>query len=220
MEDEYIFVNFKNYDIIKKKRSFSSTTKSEHYLKIGSIETSNFLTSNKVILPIAFNKFYNDILNAYKDNDNILKQFVKDSKRIKYIVNGHNINDSESLLDYFKYKFNDKLIHTIMLLCTQSVMAMPLEILQTNIIDKNYFIFEPDEHTYKKFTINIKIVNSTIYFKIFKNFRIVNFCDNHPTNQYYVHLKQEFDIYQHSNKFVFPQYMLLHIFTKKTIKDL
>ena len=227
--DDYILVNFENYDIIKHKKKIkgkeslnftgNARPSGEPYLKIGSIETANFLEHNKLVIPIHFNTFFNDIFKSYKNNEHILQQFIKDSKRIRYIVNGHCITDPDVFLDYFRYKFNNKLIYTILLLCTQPVLAMPLELIQKNIIDKDYFIFEPDNNKLCQLTINIKILNNSIQFKIFKRFRIVKFIDDNPVNKFHIHLKQEFDIYQNYNKFIFPQYLLLHILTRKTIKD-
>ncbi len=257
--NDYILIHFKNYDIegieeieltpvehkINKDNLLLNEKESKLDYKKRNVPTSgfikiervnyqkkikNFLLFDNFIIPISFSTFYSDIFNTYKNNEQILHQFCIDIKRVKYIINGNNITDSETILDYFKYKFNrnipslfgpnEKMLYTILLLCTQSVVALPLEILQINIIDKLYYIFELDdeEEKEKELVINIQILNNVVHFLIVKNLKIVEFINNEPIDKFYINMRLELELYQTQENpcdFQHPEYILLRVSTKK-----
>lgn len=230
MEDDYVLVNYENYDrtILPKTKNRNMKTDSSTFLKINTQSIStfhfflyNFLKFNKFFIFLDFKKYFSDILKSYKNNKDIFNQFNIDSKRIKYIINGHKILDTELLLYYLTYKFQNDDIYSILLLCTQAVMALPIELLQNNIILQEYYIFELTQVKEKELTIcidipsNYDLSKNIISFKIYKKLRIVKFINTLPVDLFFVNFILDFDIYIYNKKLTFPEYMLLYVLTER-----
>ena len=89
------------------------------------------------IIYFDFNNWLTDMYNSFKDNYDIEKQFILDYNRSVLFLNGNVIDTSKDFLDYI-YIYHQKYYYKILMCCTQTIMAIPFEIIQNELEENNY----------------------------------------------------------------------------------
>jgi len=213
---DYVYINFVNYD---KKKIITRQQLFEKYIgknfiildKISSINDSltNLLTysnSNKNIvriIPLNYFQYMSDMRESFKTKEIILDQLLKDINRIKLTINGNLVKDIKRVDDYLSSKFLQKKINNILMLCNQSIMAIPCRMIQTSIKQyNNYYLSEiPIIEDYEKdLQINIDITENTVNILGFKNLRIVQIIDGEIKTLYILKIIIEIEL---NNEIVF-----------------
>jgi hypothetical protein len=213
---DYVYINFVNYD---KKKIISRQQLFEKYIgknfiildKTSSINDSltNLLTysnSNRNIvriIPLNYFQYMSDTRESFKTKDIILDQLLKDIKRIKLTINGNLVKNIERVYDYLSSKFLPKKINNILMLCNQSIMAIPCRMIQTSIKHHdNYYLSEiPIIEDYEKdLQINIDITDNEVSILGFKNLRIVKILNGEIKTLYILKIIIEIEL---NNEIVF-----------------
>jgi hypothetical protein len=213
---DYVFIDFVNYD---KKKIVSRQQLFEKYIgknfiildKISSINDSltNLLTysnNNKNIvriIPLNYFQYMSDMRESFKTKKIILDQLLKDINRIKLTINGNLVKDIKRVYDYLSSKFLPKKINNILMLCNQSIMAIPCRMIQTSIKQyNNYYLSEiPIIEDYEKdLQINIDITDNNVNILGFKNLRIVQIIDSEIKTLYIFKIIIEIEL---NNEIVF-----------------
>jgi len=207
---DYVFIDFVNYD---KKKIISRQELFEKYIgknfiildKISSINDSltNLLTysnNNKNIvriIPLNYFQYMSDMRESFKTKKIILDQLLKDINRIKLTINGNLVKDVKRVYDYLSSKFLPKKINNILMLCNQSIMAIPCRMIQTSIKQyNNYYLSEiPIIEDYEKdLQINIDITDNNVNILGFKNLRIVQIIDGEIKTLYILKIIIEIEL--------------------------
>ena len=213
---DYVYINFVNYD---KKKIISRQQLFEKYIgknfiildKTSSINDSltNLLTysnSNKNIvriIPLNYFQYMSDMRESFKTKEIILDQLLKDINRIKLTINGNLVKNIERVDDYLSSKFLPKKINNILMLCNQSIMAIPCRMIQTSIKHHdNYYLSEiPIIEDYEKdLQINIDITDNEVSIFGFKNLRIVKIINGEIKTLYILKIIIEIEL---NNEIVF-----------------
>ena len=213
---DYVFINFVNYDkkkIVSRKQLFEKYIGKNFIIldKISSINDSltNLLTYNDNnknivrIIPLNYFQYMSDMKESFKTKEIILDQLLKDIKRLKLTINGNRVKDIERVLDYLSSKFLSKKVNNILMLCNQSIMAIPCQMIQTSIKQyNNYYLSEiPTMEDYEKdLQINIDITDNNVNILGFKNLRIVQIIDGEIKTLYIFKIIIEIEL---NNKIVF-----------------
>ena len=158
------------------------------------------------IIPIDYNEFIQDIKQSYTKKDDILEQLAKDIPRMKLRINGNNINDVNNMNDYLSSKYNKEIVELISIISTQTVMAIPCEIVQRSIINhKHHYISELSniDNYNKNLEINIQINDNDVNILIQKILRIAKVIEAECITKYI--LKTVIDIQLHK-KLVFMKF--------------
>lgn len=197
---DYVYINFINYD---KKKIISRQQQFEKYIgnnfiildKTSSINDSlrNLLTyndSNKNIvriIPLNYFQYMSDMRETFKTKEIILEQLLKDIKRLKLTINGNRVKELELVVDYVSSKFLPKKVNDILMLCNQSIMAIPCQIIQSSV-NNNYYLSEiPMMKNYEKdLQINIDITDNNVNILGFKNLRIIQIIDGEIKTLYII----------------------------------
>lgn len=197
---DYVYINFINYD---KKKIISRQQQFEKYIgnnfiildKTSSINDSlrNLLTyndSNKNIvriIPLNYFQYMSDMRKTFKTKEIILEQLLKDIKRLKLTINGNRVKELELVVDYVSSKFLPKKVNDILMLCNQSIMAIPCQIIQSSV-NNNYYLSEiPMMKNYEKdLQINIDITDNNVNILGFKNLRIIQIIDGEIKTLYII----------------------------------
>ena len=211
---DYVYINFVNYD---KKKIISRQQLFEKYIgknfiildKTSSINDSltNLLTySNRNIvriIPLNYFQYMSDMRESFKTKEIILDQLLKDINRIKLTINGNLAKDIKRVDDYLSSKFLQKKINNILMLCNQSIMAIPCRMIQTSIKQyNNYYLSEiPIIEDYEKdLQINIDITDNEVSIFGFKNLRIVKIINGEIKTLYILKIIIEIEL---NNEIVF-----------------
>lgn len=211
---DYVYINFVNYD---KKKIITRQQLFEKYIgknfiildKTSSINDSltNLLTySNKNIvriIPLNYFQYMSDMRESFKTKEIILDQLLKDINRIKLTINGNLAKDIKRVDDYLSSKFLQKKINNILMLCNQSIMAIPCRMIQTSIKQyNNYYLSEiPIIEDYEKdLQINIDITDNEVSILGFKNLRIVKILNGEIKTLYILKIIIEIEL---NNEIVF-----------------
>ena len=211
---DYVYINFVNYD---KKKIISRQQLFEKYIgknfiildKTSSINDSltNLLTySNRNIvriIPLNYFQYMSDMRESFKTKEIILDQLLKDINRIKLTINGNLVKNIERVDDYLSSKFLPKKINNILMLCNQSIMAIPCRMIQTSIKHHdNYYLSEiPIIEDYEKdLQINIDITDNEVSIFGFKNLRIVKIINGEIKTLYILKIIIEIEL---NNEIVF-----------------
>jgi hypothetical protein len=213
---DYVYINFVNYD---KKKIVTRQQLFEKYIgknfiildKISSINDrlTNLLTysdHNKNIvriIPLNYFQYMSDMRETFKTKEIILDQLLKDINRIKLTINGNLVKDIKRVDDYLSSKFLQKKINNILMLCNQSIMAIPCRMIQTSIKQyNNYYLSEiPTMEDYEKdLQINIDITENNVNILGFKNLRIVQIIDGEIKTLYILKIIIEIEL---NNEIIF-----------------
>ena len=220
LSNSFVYIDFKNYDNkpinynnkITETLEYSNNNDFILLDKISSIndKCENLLTytdKNIVrIIPIDYNEFIQDIKQSYTKKDDILEQLAKDIPRMKLRINGNNINDVNNMNDYLSSKYNKEIVELISIISTQTVMAIPCEIVQRSIINyKHHYISELSniDNYNKNLEINIQINDNDVNILIQKILRIAKVIEAECITKYI--LKTVIDIQLHK-KLVFIKF--------------
>jgi len=197
---DYVYINFINYD---KKKIISRQQEFEKYIgnnfiildKTSSINDSlrNLLSyndSNKNIvriIPLNYFQYMSDMRETFKTKEIILEQLLKDIKRLKLTINGNRVKELELVVDYVSSKFLPKKVNDILMLCNQSIMAIPCQIIQSSV-NNNYYLSEiPMMKNYEKdLQINVDITDNNVNILGFKNLRIIQIIDGEIKTLYMI----------------------------------
>ena len=194
--DEYIYIDFINFNILKKKKNFIKNEKipNKEYIILETIDKSNKSISDNLLdyckeeIIININKkfFLDKIRKGYIYNNiiqekEIWEQFLKDVNRSKFYLNNNKININNSLLfkGFLESKYNLDKVKDILMIFTQATLAYPFEIIQNNIEEK--FLSEINI-VEKRDCDNLNIFMYTepeIQFIISKRMRIFKFDKNY-----------------------------------------
>ena len=198
--DDYIYINFVNYD---KKKTMLSQEIFDKYIgtnfiildKISSINVNleNFLsytTKNIIrIIPLNYFEYIFDMKKSYKAKKDILDQLSKDINRVQLYVNGNLVKSIYKIYNYLESKFSSKMVYEILMICNQSIMAIPCRIIQKSVKHyKNYYISETSilDNCDKNLKINIDITDDDIVVTGYKNLRIAEVIDSGDIKTVYI----------------------------------
>jgi len=197
---DYVYINFINYD---KKKIISRQQEFEKYIgnnfiildKTSSINDSlrNLLSYNDGnknivrIIPLNYFQYMSDMRETFKTKEIILEQLLKDIKRLKLTINGNRVKELELVVDYVSSKFLPKKVNDILMLCNQSIMAIPCQIIQSSV-NNNYYLSEiPMMKNYEKdLQINVDITDNNVNILGFKNLRIIQIIDGEIKTLYMI----------------------------------
>ena len=207
---DYVYINFINYDkkkIVARKQLFEKYIGKNFIIldKISSINDNltNLLTYNDNnknivrIIPLNYFQYMSDMRETFKTKEIILDQLLKDINRIKLTINGNLVKDIKRVYDYLSSKFLPKKINNILMLCNQSIMAIPCRMIQTSIKQyNNYYLSEiPIIEDYEKdLQINIDITDNNVNILGFKNLRIVQIIDGEIKTLYILKIIIEIEL--------------------------
>jgi hypothetical protein len=113
------------------------------------------------------------------------------------------VKNIERVDDYLSSKFLPKKINNILMLCNQSIMAIPCRMIQTSIKHRdNYYLSEiPIIEDYEKdLQINIDITDNEVSILGFKNLRIVKILNGEIKTLYILKIIIEIEL---NNEIVF-----------------
>jgi len=198
--DDYVHVNFVNYD--KKKKILNKEIFDEYigtnFIILEKISNLNvnldnllsYITKNMVrIIPLNYYEYIFDMKKSYKTKKNILNQLSKDINRTQLYVNGNLVKNVYKIYNYLESKFSQKILHEILMICNQSIMAIPCKIIQESIKHyENYYISETSilDNCDKNLQINIDITNDKIIVTGYKNLRIAEITDTDDIKTIYI----------------------------------
>ena len=153
-------------------------------------QISNILNDNKSII-INLDTFITDILNSFKNVENINKQLELDFSRAWYFINYNKIHELEQMKYYFEYKISKSnyisynkynILEIICSLHTQAVIGPIYEYLYKILKNLDIHIVEISDkthHTGLSFYTNI--YNNIIYINVTKRMKLIsfNYRNNH-----------------------------------------
>ena len=87
---------------------------------------------SRQIIAIKYSEIINDLTSAFHHPDDIWRQFTVDLSRICVTLDGVRMNDPEVVKDYLFFRYGAEYATIIAMHCTQVVMGLPLELLQTD----------------------------------------------------------------------------------------
>lgn len=197
---DYVYINFINYD---KKKIISRQQEFEKYIgnnfiildKTSSINDSlrNLLSYNDGnknivrIIPLNYFQYMSDMRETFKTKEIILEQLLKDIKRLKLTINGNRVKELELVVDYVSSKFLPKKVNDILMLCNQSIMAIPCQIIQSSVNNYYYLSEIPMMKNYEKdLQINVDITDNNVNILGFKNLRIIQIIDGEIKTLYMI----------------------------------
>jgi hypothetical protein len=191
--EEFEIIDFMKYDQHKdiKKIKFRKTN---CYIIPCTINKKNKKLSHQFVegqimeanISLDINTWLNDIKNSYKDQNSIIKQFMNDYDRCTFFCNGHQVTNPNSFIDYLDNKCNKKQINQILMLCSQTSLGFPFELIQYSLYENSkqeYFLAEvaySDRKYYQRYRIFFNLKDDNIEFTITKYlriFKIVNTSD-------------------------------------------
>ena len=193
MEQDFEIIDFLKYDTHKdiKKIKFRKTncyiipcTINKNNKKLSHVFVEGQLMEANISIDI--NMWLKDIKNSYTDHKSIVKQFINDYDRCTFFCNGHKVDNPNSFIDYLDHKCNNKEIEQILMLCSQTSLGFPFEIIQYSLYENSkqeYFLAEVpynDRRYYQRYRIFFYLKDDNIEFTITKYlriFKIVNTCD-------------------------------------------
>lgn len=144
------------------------------------IDVKKMSTSEENIIVLDYNKTINDLYKSYNlSKKEVYNQFKNDFPRCYYIINNNietNINTFINYFEFSQYEYNIK-PYIILMLCTQAIMGIALQLLYNNLDSKtNIYIGELK----KKTNLIFMFVSSkeSLYLKISKLLRIFTVTKN------------------------------------------
>ncbi len=163
------------------------------------ISNNNLLISNlnskyihKTIVVLDFYQVVTDINTSFRDDNNIIEQFILDCKR-SFIMINNKVSNYKSLNKYL-WKYIHKKYYYFYISCfTQALLSIPYVIL-TNSTNK--IVGELNQYEKNKINnyFNIVIQEQTV--KIYKLLRIFNVVNNIDKTFYYIKITIEFELTQ------------------------
>ena len=195
-EDDYIFVdNVDSRHSLKLKEDYSSNK------KVNLLEDckANYIEH---CVCIEFNYFVQDVLNSFRDNNDIETQFRKDLPRCSVFVNNHKIESADLVIDYVKFKYNRDVAYKIIMLTTQAFLGLPFQIIFNKIAFlEDYYLSDIGVGNTDKlpYRIKIDISDDCVEFKMYKELRIFRLVDGEDITKYKVFLKLEFELLNDDN---------------------
>lgn len=136
--------------------------------------------------------FIDDIKKGFQNDFEIRKQFKVDLPRSHIYLNNIHIDCYNNFLFYLENTFDVKLINTILMLSTQALLALPLQILYT-YLDENQYVAELKNKSH--YVISIKIdKDGLIIINCSKMLRIIKLIDGIDITIYKVEINLEINI--------------------------
>lgn len=163
------------------------------------ISNNNLLISNlnskyihKTIVVLNFYQIVTDIITSFRDNNNIIEQFILDCKR-SFIKINNKISNYKSLNKYL-WKYIHKNNYYFYISCfTQALLSIPYIIL-TNSTNK--IVGELNHYEKNKINNYFNIVIQQQFVKIYKILRIFNIVNNIDITFYYIKITIDFELTQ------------------------
>lgn len=193
--------NIKNKDIDK---DYVYLEKIDEIKKINVINEIDLINKEKgesieQYICIDYNYYINDVLNSFKSEDDIKKQFMLDIPRCKVYINNHIIDSPEILVDYLNLNFTKKITLKVMMLTTQAFLGLPFSIIFDQLQDiSTYYLSEIEnseiENSKRCYRICLTIKNDKINFNTYKEFRIFKMEDDIDKTLYRVCIKISFEL--------------------------
>ena len=170
---------------------------------------SSFFDENELVERIIhydFKKWLKDMKQSFKNNNEIIKQFLLDFKRAEYFCNGNLIKNPTNLIDYLEYKLSKKQIRNILMFCTQTSLGLPYEIIKTGLDKSNnnleLYLAELSNNNNNRFRINFEIKDK-IEFKIEKSLRVFKLINHSDVNVAIINILLDFNLKDKFVKFKF-----------------
>ena len=136
--------------------------------------------------------FIDDIKKGFQNDFEIRKQFKVDLPRSHIYLNNIHIDCYNNFLFYLENTFDVKLTNTILMLSTQALLALPLQILYT-YLDENQYVAELKNKSH--YIISIKIdKDGLIIINCSKMLRIIKLIDGIDITIYKVEINLEINI--------------------------
>lgn len=140
---------------------------------------------------INFEYFIDDIKKGFQNDFEIRKQFKVDLPRSHIYLNNIHIDCYNNFLFYLENTFDVKLTNTILMLSTQALLALPLQILYT-YLDENQHVAELKNKSH--YVISIKIDKDGLIINCSKMLRIIKLIDGIDITIYKVEINFEINI--------------------------
>lgn len=205
--DDYIYIKFTNFDILKKDCSkvFEKLNNSDYTLVERIDENKktlqsdllclNLIKNNEICIPISIHLFIKNINKGYPDKK-IWGQFLNDIDRSQCYFNNNliNLENADFFKNYLESKFSQEKIDNILMLCTQAVLAYPFEIIQNSLVNRylSEIPIKTDNEILKIFIYNN---SDEIIFNIQKRMRIFKLNQNYnDVTTEYINIQLDFNI--------------------------
>lgn len=144
---------------------------------------------HKSIILLNFKNTLNDIKKSFRDDRNIIEQFIIDCKRSNILINNY-IQDYKHLNKYIRKYINLDYYHEFLICFTQALLSIPYIILSNST---NKIVGELNYNERKKFGDYYNIVIHNYKVKIYKLLRIFNITDNGDYTLYYIKVSMKFE---------------------------
>jgi hypothetical protein len=152
----------------------------DDFVMISDISDIDIYSAETFNIAIPYQAYFTDLLNSFKDNDDIKQQFLVDVPRTTVYLNGGQIDDSKRLYDILNQKYtSDKtLLKNLLAVCTQASLGLIIESLHNKLIDKNVFIMDISRKWNQKYKVKINTDQDELTIQILKNMRLVRFLED------------------------------------------
>ena len=204
--DDYIYISFTNFNVLNNKKYENDKKDNFDYILIEKIDKEkikldekllnlNIVKKDEICIPIEKGIFIENIERGYPDNK-IWKQFLQDIDRCECYFNNNliKLENANIFKDYLEEKFTQYKVNLILMLCTQSVLAYPFEIIQNSLVNRylSEISFKDREDYLRILMFNN---NDEINFCIKKRMRIfrINKNSDDITTEY-INIKLDFNI--------------------------
>jgi hypothetical protein len=159
------------------------------------LDTSDIVSNDDIkdtVFMVNFTYYEEQIRSSYAtDSTSIYKQLGLDIGRCSIKINDKRVRYSQTIIDYFDYKFGSLIASRVSMFCTQATMALPCEILYNIYGPKGLYIAELEDISTRYFKIKLYITNNHIVYIIKKNLRII---DENGNTKCHINVRLEFDI--------------------------
>ena len=124
---------------------------------------------SRQIVAIKYSEIMRDLASSFRHPNDIWRQFTVDLSRIRVTLDGVRIEDPEVVKDYLFFRYGSEYATVIAMHCTQVVMGLPLELLQSD----SYYVGELgyDQSYDSDLHIKVKLEQSSFSFQIEKILR-------------------------------------------------
>ena len=126
------------------------------------------------IILLDFNKYLENIVLSFRNDDDIWNQFKMDIVRSKFYINHCPINDPYIIREFLQNQLSSSLNKELMMISNQVLMGTPYELIANTILPYNWYIGELGLNSKidKQMSINLNISSNEITIRGEKKMRI------------------------------------------------